>query len=320
MNESSAVDLSRVAVITPTLNAERYLDLFSGSLLAQGIRPDQLLIIDSESKDNTVIRAQSFGFRVHEIPRREFNHGGTRALATTLVPWAEILVYTTQDAILASPKTLATLVGVFENPEIGAAYGRQLPHADADPFARHACAFNYPAQSVLRDFETRRKLGFKAIFLSDTFAAYRRAALESVGNFPLSVIALEDTYVAAKMMLQDWKTAYVADAAVYHSHNLNLVQLFRRYFDTGVLHAREPWLREQYGEPSGEGTRFVRSEIAWISKVNPILVPKVFLRAAAKYLGYQLGRREAKFSNGLKKRLGNLREYWEDRPEAATGQ
>jgi len=318
MNANGAIDLSRVAVILTTWNSECYFDSFPGPLLEQGILPEQVLVVDSESKDHTVERARSFGFRVHEILRSEFNHGGTRALASTLVPWAEILVYTTPDAIMASPDTLTTLVRAFDDPQIGAVYGRQLPRKDADPFARHACAFNYPGRSLVRDYETRKILGFKTIFLSNNLGAYRRVALEAVGNFPPSVIALEDTWIAAKLMLQGWKTAYVAEAAVYHSHNQNLLQLFRRYFDTGVVHVREAWMREKYGEPSGEGMHFVRSEIAWIRKENPLLVPMVFARTGAKYLGYRLGRREAMLSNGVKRRLGNLREYWTDKPKTSS--
>lgn len=313
------IDLSRVAVLILTWNSERFLDKFPGPLLQQGIKPEQVLIVDSASNDNTVARARSFGFQIHEIPRHAFNHGGTRFLAATLVPWADFLVYTTPDAIMASPETLATILGAFEDPQVGAAFGRQLPHRDADPFARHACAFNYPAQSLVRNYETRKTLGFKTIFLSDSFAAYDRTALEAVGGFPRTVISGEDHYVAAKMMLNGWKTAYVAEACVYHSHNLSLRQLFQRYFDTGVLHAREYWMCETYGEPSGEGLRFVRSEIAWVCKENPLLLPKVFLRTAAKYLGFQMGRREAMFSNGLKQRMGSFHDYWKTEPETVSG-
>jgi len=242
----------------------------------------------------------------------EFNHGGTRALASTLVPWADILVYTTPDAIMAAPDTIATLVAALDDPEVGAAYGRQFPHSDADPFARHACAFNYLSQSVVRDFESRKTMGFKAIFLSDNLAAYRRTALQAVGSFPARIITSEDTIVAAKMMLEGWKTAYVAEAAVYHSHNQTVLQVFRRYFDTGVMHIHQKSLLEKYGEPSGEGMRFVKSEIAYLWKVRPMLIPMVLLRTAAKYIGYQLGKREALLSKGIKKRLGGMHEYWVD--------
>ena len=54
-----------------------------------------------------------------------------------------------------------------------------------------------------------------------------------------------------------WRTAYVAEAQVYHSHPFTVVQEFRRYFDTGVYHRQEMWLRESFGSPVGEGKRFV---------------------------------------------------------------
>ena len=84
-------------------------------------------------------------------------------------------------------------------------------------------------------------IGIKAAFLSNSFAAYRRSALESVGGFPSDTIFGEDTFAAAKMLLNGWKIAYSAEATVYHSHNLTFIEEFRRYFDIGVFHSREKW-------------------------------------------------------------------------------
>lgn len=308
--QTASKDLSRVAVILTTWNSERYFDRFPGPLLQQGIRPDQVLIVDSESKDRTVERARAFGFRVHVIPRLEFNHGGSRALASALVPWAEILIYTTPDAIMASPDTIATLITAFDSPDIGAAYGRQLPHADADPFARHHCSFNYPPISRVRDFEMRRVLGYKTVYFSDNLGAYRRTALDAAGGFPARIINSEDFYVSARMMLLGWKTAYVAEAAVYHSHNQTLLQVFRRYFDVGVMHSEQSWILRKYGQASGEGMRFLRSEIAFARAENPLLVWQSLLRTGAKYLGYQIGRRQAFLPIAVKRRIGGFHEYW----------
>ena len=135
-------------------------------------------------------------------------------------------------------------------------------------------------------YQTRRNLGFKAIFFSNNLGAYRRLALEAVGNFPARVITAEDSYTAARMMIAGWQTAYVAEAAVYHSHNQSLTQLFRRYFDTGVMHARESWMLEEFGEPAGEGMRFVRAEVRQLLKEAPMKVPIVALRSVFKFAGY----------------------------------
>jgi rhamnosyltransferase len=313
MSSSRPVDLSKVAVIIPTWNGERFFDRFPGPLMRQGIRPDQVLVIDSESSDSTVARAQSFGFRVHEIPRRQFNHGGTRALASTLVPWAEILVYTTPDAVMATSEALATLVRVFEDPAIGAAYGRQLPHFDADPFARHACAFNYSEYAATRTFESRKELGYKAVFFTDVFGAYRRTALNEVGGFPNRIMTAEEFYVAGKMLAKGWTTAYVPSATVRHSHNQTLMQIFSRYFDLGVMHDEESWIFETFGRPSGEGLRFIRSEISFLHREAAVLIPMMFARTLAKYAGFQIGQRHKLLPRALKKQIGGFKEYWLDR-------
>jgi rhamnosyltransferase len=310
MTEFNTIDLSRAAVILTTWNSERFFAQFPEPLLAQGIRPEQVLIMDSESKDRTVELARARGFCVHEQARCEFNHGGTRALAARLLHPVEFLVYTTPDAIMAAPDTLKTLLSAFNDPLVGAAFGRQLPHQEADPFARQACAINYPPHSIVRDLHSKKDLGFKTIFFSNNLGAYRRAALDAVGGFPSHVITAEDSYVAAKMMLHGWKTAYVAEAAVYHSHNQTLPQLFRRYFDTGVLHARENWLLKEFGEPSGEGVRFLRAEVMRLLKEAPLQVPTVGLRTICKYAGYQLGKREAMLPKRVKRLIGNFHEYW----------
>src|SRR6185312_14040809 len=96
--------LSRSMVIIPTLNAAREW-LHSVPPLLASIPAYRVLIVDSSSVDGTADLASSAGFRIHTIPRNEFNHGGTRQLAADLLPDAELLIYLTQDAVLADLNT-----------------------------------------------------------------------------------------------------------------------------------------------------------------------------------------------------------------------
>src|ERR1700744_3407525 len=99
-------------VIVPTLNASVHWPSFSRALLAC-VRPEQVMIVDSESTDDTVELAHASGFQVRTVKRAEFNHGGTRQMAAEAQPQAEILVYMTQDAVLAGPNALLDLVATF---------------------------------------------------------------------------------------------------------------------------------------------------------------------------------------------------------------
>jgi rhamnosyltransferase len=240
------------------------------------------MIVDSSSTDGTTALAHSERFRLHAVPLSEFNHGGARQLAVDLAPEAEIVIFLTQDALLASPEAINELLEAFKDPKVGAAYGRQLPRLDAKPIEAHARLFNYPEKSGIRILRSRREMGIKSIFISNSFAAYRREALIAVGGFPKNVIFGEDSIVAAKLLLVDWAVAYVAEAQVYHSHSYTWTQDFKRYFDIGVLHARENWLLQEFGSAGGEGGRFVRSELNYLWPRYWWLIPSALIRTALK--------------------------------------
>lgn len=300
----------QVALIIPTYNAGRDWSLLCEGIRKQQILPQEVIIIDSASPDGTAKRAADAGFTVVEIDRNEFSHGRTRQWGAERAWSAEIVIYLTQDAIPRDAETFGNILAVFEDPSIGAAYGRQLPRDSANILEAHARLFNYPEQSRVRTWESRRTLGFKSIFLSNSFAAYRRSALMSVGGFPPDVIFGEDTVVAARLHRAGWKTAYVANAVVNHSHCHSIREEFERYFDIGVLHAREHWLLEEFGAAESEGLRFALSELRFAWNYDVLAIPSSVVRTFSKYVGYQAGRREKQIACWLKRHLGRNKKYW----------
>ena len=298
-------------LVVPTLNAGQGFRDFLKSLSVQTLQPDKLLILDSESTDSTVALAREFGFHIHTLSRVTFNHGATRQLGITLCPDAEIVLFMTQDAILTTPHAFESLLNCFDDQQVGAAYGRQVPHRNASPIAAHARHFNYPAESAVRSHADIARLGIKAAFISNSFAAYRRSALLAVGGFPSTTIFGEDTCVAAKMLLDGRKIAYCAEATCYHSHNYTIREEFLRYFDIGVFHSRENWFLSALGRPVGEGKRFVLSEFSYLARTAPRLVPSGMTRTLFKYLGYVLGLREKRLSAAMKRRLSMSPHYWQ---------
>jgi len=301
----------KIALIVPTLNAGPAWSEWLHALGQQTARCQIELIIDSDSTDQTAEFARAAGMVVHQIRRKDFNHGATRQLGVHLALGADFLLFLTQDAILAKPKAIESIVDSFKDPKVGAAYGRQLPHQGANPIEAHARRFNYPEQSQVKSFEDKERFGIKTAFLSNSFAAYRYTALAQVGGFPSDVIFGEDSYVAAKMLMKGWNIAYCADAQVYHSHAYTFLQEFRRYFDVGVLHAREPWIQAEFGSAGGEGMRYVLSELEYLANEKPQLIPSALFRTGFKLLGYRLGKRERLFSNAVKRRLSMHKNYWQ---------
>ncbi|PKG54791.1 glycosyltransferase [Halomonas sp. MES3-P3E] len=308
MPSTSVLSVS-VAVCVPTLNPgadfARWLAIVTACL------PEAtLLVVDSSSEDETVALAKQAGAETLVIPRHTFNHGATRDMALRHLATSDVVVFLTQDAIPADHQALATLVQAFDNPRVGAAFGRQLPHVDATPIAAHARLFNYPPDSRLVDAGDIASLGIKAAFLSNSFAAYRRQALIDVGGFPHGTILSEDMIAGARLLNAGRALAYQADACVYHSHNYTLLEETKRYFDIGVLHAREAWLLANLGNPEGEGVRFVGSEMRYLWRLSPFSMPEAALRTLLKYVGYRLGRIEHRLPLRLKRRLSMHHRYW----------
>ena len=304
----------RFALAIPTLNAERDAPSLLGAIAAQTACPATMAVVDSASRDNTADRFRAAGAEVLPIARSEFDHGGTRQLAVERLADVPVIVFLTQDAIPADEHAFERLVAAFDDESVAAAYGRQLPREGAGAAEAHARLFNYPAESCVKSLGDAATLGIKTPFLSNSFAAYRVSALQDVGGFPRRSLFGEDMYVAAKLLIAGYRIAYVAEARVRHSHAYTLAEEFRRYFDVGVFHARNPWIMQTFGSAGREGLAYVRSELGYAARNAPSSMLGLLLRGLLKLLGMNLGRREAWLPNRMKRRLSMNPRFWDGEP------
>jgi rhamnosyltransferase len=298
-------------VIVPVYNGgSRWIEA-AAALRAAVPDPSNVVVVDSTSTDGSERVALDQGFELRRIDPNTFNHGRTRQWAVEEFCRAKAFaVLLTQDAVLDRSDSITTLLGAFGDDQVGAAYGRQLPHHDALPFEAHAALFNYRPDSQTRSFADAGSMGIKAAFFSNSYAAYRISALTGVGGFPDHLILGEDAYVAMRMLMRGWRVRYCAEALVRHSHAYSIAAEMQRYFDFGVMHAQIPELLEKFGHPEGEGVRFVLSELGYIWRRAPWLLPQVAVRNGAKYLGYRLGRVFTTLPRGLCRRLSMTKVYW----------
>ncbi len=281
----------RLSVLIPVLNGAKFLpDLFA-ALARQSVQPQEIIVADSGSTDGSAEICKSHGARVIPVCREEFDHGTTRNLLAAAAS-GDILLYFTQDALLAADDSLAHLVdALIADESIACAYGRQLPAQNASLQAASLRSFNYPEQSQVRQYRDHLHYGLKTIFISNSYAAYKKDIFSAAGGFQDGLIFGEDTCFVGKLLASGYKVAYCAKATVYHSHNYRLPEEFRRSFDIGVLHASEKWLLETYGGAAGIGGKFVCFALHNILQSGKyLLLYDWLLRNALKFLGYKMGR------------------------------
>ncbi len=276
-----------VSIIIPTYNAGKEFENLVLMIKTQTANIRQVLVIDSSSTDETVNIAQKYGFAVEIIKKSEFGHGKTRQYALEKVK-TEIVVFLTQDALLYDEFSIENLVRcLISDEKIAAVYGRQMPYENTGILGKFARLYNYPPISKINNFDDRKIRGLKTAFLSDSFSAYKRMPLNKIGGFP-DVNFGEDTFVAAKLLMNGYKTAYCADAKVYHSHCYSLLQDYKRSKEIGQFHKQEKWLLENFGKAEGEGFKFVVNEAKYLVKNGKFYyLPIAFLHNAVKYLGYR---------------------------------
>jgi glycosyltransferase involved in cell wall biosynthesis/GT2 family glycosyltransferase len=218
--------VSRVSVVVPVKDGERYLPELLDALTREGV--DEVLVIDSGSTDRSleIVRAAE-GVELLEIPAREFGHGRTRNLGAERTS-GELICLLTQDATPVPGWLDGMRAGFALDERVGAVFGPHLPRPDTSPM-------------IARDMERHfaglaGKGGGPALhgpgdpsFLSNVNAAYRRDCWEQI-RFR-DVPYAEDQGFGRDLLAAGWLKAYHPAAAVLHAHDYGAVEFMRRYFD-----------------------------------------------------------------------------------------
>ena len=269
-----------VSVVVPVKDGERFLREVLDALARES--PDEVIVIDSGSRDRSVAIAQDAGARVVEIEPGEFGHGRTRNLGASLCA-GELICFLTQDATPV-PGWLAAYREAFTlDACVGAAYGPHLPRPDTSPMiARELreffASFSPDGGPVVQHEQT---------FLSNVNACYARACWEEIRFRDVGYA--EDQAFGAEALGEGWTKVYHPGAAVLHAHDYGPLEFMRRYFD------EYRGLRETTGhvEPLRlRGTlALVGADVRWMADEG--FAPGVRAGWAIRSLVHHAGRRVA---------------------------
>ena len=301
-----------ISVVIPVKDGGADLVRCLDAIARQEVGDDvEVVVVDSGSTDGSAELARSHGARVHEIPPEEFGHGRTRNLGASLAT-GDLLVFTSQDAYAADVHWLARLVEPLARDEVAGSYGRQLPHDDAAPPERYFLDFLYGPESRMQRLAGDGEPDFEQTLFSNVSSAMRRATWE---EFPFAddLVMSEDQEWSRRVLLAGYELAYVADAAVHHSHSYSIAAAFRRFFDSGVSAERS------YAAGGGDsgalrraGARYAKGEVEWLWETGQRRwIPYAAVYELAKFTGMQLGRRHRRLPTSLKRRLSALPGHWD---------
>jgi glycosyltransferase involved in cell wall biosynthesis/GT2 family glycosyltransferase len=234
MSSTDSAKRPRVSVVIPVKDGERYLEELLDALARE--RPDEVLVIDSGSRDSSLEIVRAAGVELLQIDASEFSHGPTRNLGAERTS-GELICFLTQDAT-PCPGWLEAYREAFalDTPEggtprhggrVGAAYGPHLPRADTSPMIARELTEFFATFSA--DGEPVVQHRGDPSFLSNVNACYARACWQELRFRELAYS--EDQAFGADLLAAGWSKVYQPAAAVLHAHDYGAWEFMQRYFD-----------------------------------------------------------------------------------------
>lgn len=217
-----------ISVIVPVLNGMPLLQELLDAVRREGV--DELLVIDSGSRDGSVDAARTAGARVVEIAPEAFGHGRTRDLAAREAT-GDVLAFLTQDATPVEGWLEALREALALSADVGAVFGPHRPRPETSPMIARELDEWFSAVFGPHDARPHVTVDEVNPYLSNVNTAYRRACLDELGGFGDLPYA-EDQDAGRRLAAHPrWVRAYAPAFAVLHAHDYPPAEFARRYFD-----------------------------------------------------------------------------------------
>lgn len=223
----------------------------------------------------------------------------------------EFVAFMTQDAVPHDDHWLCNLLEPFSDPEVAAAFSRQIPRPEANPMEKFFLATHFPSGDPVT---TRRNGSGNLLFQRDVFfsnvgSAARRSVLLK-HPFDEELIMSEDQQFARDVILAGMSVVYVPASVVVHSHNYSFGSAVGRYFDS-VFSLRQIFPKHSLGLSARMGLGYLWREAREMAVHDPATLPRYGSYVLAKTLGTVLGHVAEKLPRRIARRISMHKSWWD---------
>lgn len=197
-----------ISIIVRTKNEERWIGSCLEAIGRQTREDHEVVLVDNNSSDMTVMKAQQYGVRLVTIDRFRPGAAINRGIQAAR---GDIIVCISGHCIPVDEHWLDNLVSELEDETVAGVYGRQEPLAFTSDLDK---------RDLLITFGLDRREQVKDSFFHNANSAFRRELWQ---RFPFDeeVTNIEDRIWAAQVQEAGYKIVYEPAASVYHHHGIH---------------------------------------------------------------------------------------------------
>lgn len=270
----------RCSVVMRCKNSDWVIGQALSALYSQRFKDFELIVIDSGSTDHTLDLVRSYPHRLIQIQPEEYYPGPVLNRGSEAAR-SDIVILLNSDSVMLSEDTLGQLVAAFDDPEVGAALGRQVPRPEAHSWVRREYAESFPESGSPPPWIT----------LSAPLAAMRKSVWER-HPFYNAAWGSEDTEWGQWAQENGVTIRYVPEAVTMHSHNYTLKELKGRRFIEGEADAFIYGRKETLTRAVARWvTSSARDCVACLRDADFRDIPKIPVRRAVYHAAYLQGHR-----------------------------
>jgi glycosyltransferase involved in cell wall biosynthesis len=217
----------RVSAVIRAYNEGKHIGRLLTGFRQQTVKPDQIILVDSGSTDDTVAIAESAGCTIVHIAKSDFSFG--RALNRGCAAASgEILLFASAHVYPVYNTYVEHIVSAFDRSGVGIAYGRQVGD-ERTKFSE--------SRVMLKWFPNQNIWDQDHPFSNNANAAVLKSVWQE-SPYDETLTGLEDLDFAKKAIDRGHKIAYVADAPVVHVHQETWSTIRNRYRREAMAYAR----------------------------------------------------------------------------------
>ena len=221
MAENSSLKKPETSLVIRTRNEEKYFELCLKAILRQSYKNYEIIVVDSESSDDTLKLAKKYGARILPVKVKDFTYGYALNHGIEKTQ-GKYIVSLSAHAIPANKEWLQELILPLKNKKTAASTSLQISMKDA---------WKHVAKDQKKCWPNQKEN--QNVLMSNASSAFKKEIWEKF-KFDEILTGSEDHHWAKKCLKKNYRVEYANSSVVYHSHNENFKQVKDRFYREGL--------------------------------------------------------------------------------------